>query len=147
MGRLSASQLVVTTASPAGVADRKRPYPSYAYVKPTSPTSRHSTGRPQPQRACDRPLVDRADGRTSPTHVALLPAAKEAGAYHTRRETARIAAWMDFELVGDITDVETIAAGRGIRDLKRLRRCMAAGLEEDERQRPDPVAERPDSTC
>ena len=29
---------------------------------------------------------------------------------------------MDFELVGDITDVETIAAGHGIRDLARLRR-------------------------
>jgi hypothetical protein len=29
---------------------------------------------------------------------------------------------MDFELVGDLTDVETIATGRGIRDLPRLRR-------------------------
>jgi hypothetical protein len=29
---------------------------------------------------------------------------------------------MEFEIVGDITVVETIASGRGIRDLKRLRR-------------------------
>jgi hypothetical protein len=29
---------------------------------------------------------------------------------------------MDFELLGEITDVETIAAGRGIRDWPRLRR-------------------------
>lgn len=34
---------------------------------------------------------------------------------------------MDFELVGDITDVETIAAGRGIRDLPRLRRLYGKG--------------------
>ncbi len=29
---------------------------------------------------------------------------------------------MDFELVGDLNDIETIAAGRGIRGLPRLRR-------------------------
>jgi hypothetical protein len=29
---------------------------------------------------------------------------------------------MDFEIVGEIAVVETIASGRGIRDLKRLRR-------------------------
>ena len=29
---------------------------------------------------------------------------------------------MDFELVGDLTDAETIATGRGIRELPRLRR-------------------------
>jgi hypothetical protein len=29
---------------------------------------------------------------------------------------------MEFEIVGDITDVETVAAGRGIHDLPRLRR-------------------------
>jgi hypothetical protein len=29
---------------------------------------------------------------------------------------------MDFELVGDLTDVDTIATGRGIRELPRLRR-------------------------
>ena len=29
---------------------------------------------------------------------------------------------MHFELVGEISDVETIATGRGIRDLARLRR-------------------------
>ena len=34
---------------------------------------------------------------------------------------------MDFELVGDITDVETIAAGRGLRDLPRLRRLYGKG--------------------
>src|SRR5207253_11138727 len=34
---------------------------------------------------------------------------------------------MDFELVGDITDVETIAAGHGIRALARLRRLYGKG--------------------
>ena len=34
---------------------------------------------------------------------------------------------MDFELVGDITGVETIAAGHGIRDLGRLRRLYGKG--------------------
>ncbi len=40
---------------------------------------------------------------------------------------------MDFELAGDITDVETIAAGRGIHDLPRLRRLYGKRLlDEDE---------------
>jgi hypothetical protein len=34
---------------------------------------------------------------------------------------------VDFELVGDLTDIETIAAGRGIRDLPRLRRLYGKG--------------------
>ena len=34
---------------------------------------------------------------------------------------------MDFEIVGEITVVETIATGRGIRDLKRLRRNYGKG--------------------
>lgn len=34
---------------------------------------------------------------------------------------------MDFELVGDLTDIETIAIGRGIRDLPRLRRLYGKG--------------------
>jgi hypothetical protein len=34
---------------------------------------------------------------------------------------------VDFELVGEITDVDTIAAGKGIRDLPRLRRLYARG--------------------
>ena len=34
---------------------------------------------------------------------------------------------MDFELVGDITDVATIAVGRSIRDLPRLRRLYGRG--------------------
>ena len=34
---------------------------------------------------------------------------------------------MDFELVGEITDIETIAAGRGIRVLPRLRRLYGTG--------------------
>jgi hypothetical protein len=34
---------------------------------------------------------------------------------------------MDFEIVGQITAIETIAAGRGIRDLKRLRRNYGKG--------------------
>lgn len=34
---------------------------------------------------------------------------------------------MDFELVGDVTGVETIATGGGIRDLPRLRRLYGKG--------------------
>jgi hypothetical protein len=34
---------------------------------------------------------------------------------------------MDFEVVGDLTEVETIAAGRGIRELQRLRRLYGKG--------------------
>ena len=34
---------------------------------------------------------------------------------------------MDFELVSDLTDVETIATGRGIRELPRLRRLYGRG--------------------
>jgi hypothetical protein len=34
---------------------------------------------------------------------------------------------MDFELVGEITDAETIAVGRNIRDLPRLRRLYGKG--------------------
>ena len=36
-------------------------------------------------------------------------------------------AWMDFELVDDLTDVETIATGRSIRELPRLRRLYGKG--------------------
>jgi hypothetical protein len=34
---------------------------------------------------------------------------------------------MDFDLVGDPADVETIATGRGIRELPRLRRLYGKG--------------------
>lgn len=34
---------------------------------------------------------------------------------------------MDVELVGDVTDVETNAIGRGIRELPRLRRLYGKG--------------------
>jgi hypothetical protein len=34
---------------------------------------------------------------------------------------------MDFELIGDVMEVETIAAGHGIRDLPRLRRLYGKG--------------------
>ena len=34
---------------------------------------------------------------------------------------------MDFELVGAVTDVETIATGTGIRELPRLRRLYGKG--------------------
>jgi hypothetical protein len=34
---------------------------------------------------------------------------------------------MDFEIVGEITDVETIAVGRGIHELQRLRRLYGKG--------------------
>lgn len=33
----------------------------------------------------------------------------------------------DFELLGDLSDVETIAVGTGIRDLPRLRRLYGKG--------------------
>jgi hypothetical protein len=34
---------------------------------------------------------------------------------------------MDFEIVGDVTDVETIAIGKAIRELTRLRRLYGKG--------------------
>jgi hypothetical protein len=34
---------------------------------------------------------------------------------------------MDFEILGELSDIETIAAGRGIRDLSRLRRLYGQG--------------------
>lgn len=34
---------------------------------------------------------------------------------------------MDFEIVGEIADVETIAVGGGVRDLARLRRAYGRG--------------------
>jgi hypothetical protein len=34
---------------------------------------------------------------------------------------------MNFEIVGEITDVETIAAGSGIREVARLRRIYGRG--------------------
>jgi hypothetical protein len=34
---------------------------------------------------------------------------------------------MDFEVIGDITDVETFAVGGSIRELPRLRRIYGAG--------------------
>ena len=34
---------------------------------------------------------------------------------------------MDFEIVGDVTEVETIAVGSGIRELRRLRRLYGNG--------------------
>jgi hypothetical protein len=34
---------------------------------------------------------------------------------------------MDFELVGEITEIEVIATGRGIRDLARLRKHYGIG--------------------
>jgi hypothetical protein len=34
---------------------------------------------------------------------------------------------MDFALAGDITNIETIAAGHGIRELSRLRRLYGKG--------------------
>lgn len=34
---------------------------------------------------------------------------------------------MDFEILGDITVLETIATGRGIRDLRRLQRSYGKG--------------------
>jgi hypothetical protein len=34
---------------------------------------------------------------------------------------------MDFEVLGALSDIETIAAGRGVRDLPRLRRLYGRG--------------------
>jgi hypothetical protein len=34
---------------------------------------------------------------------------------------------MDFELIGPLEEIETIAAGRGIRDLRRLRKSYGSG--------------------
>jgi hypothetical protein len=34
---------------------------------------------------------------------------------------------MDFEVLGEVSDVEAIAAGPGIRDLRRLRRLYGKG--------------------
>ena len=34
---------------------------------------------------------------------------------------------MDFEIVGDLADVETIATGRGVRERSRLRRLYGKG--------------------
>jgi hypothetical protein len=34
---------------------------------------------------------------------------------------------MDFEIVGDITNIEPIAVGRGIRDLSRLQKMYGKG--------------------
>ena len=36
---------------------------------------------------------------------------------------------MEFELVGDLTDIETIASGNGIRELPRLGRLYGRALE------------------
>lgn len=47
---------------------------------------------------------------------------------HTDRETAAKMLGLDFEIVGELTDVEMIAAGRGIRDLARLRRLLASAI-------------------
>ena len=34
---------------------------------------------------------------------------------------------MDFEIVGEITDIETIAVGKGVRDRRRLRKEHGVG--------------------
>jgi len=53
---------------------------------------------------------------------------------------------MDFELVGVMTDIETIATGRGIRELPRLRRLYGKGRwRKDEGQRSDTAQKRPHS--
>jgi hypothetical protein len=47
---------------------------------------------------------------------------------------------MDFELVGNLTDVETIATGRGIRELSRLRRLYGKrAVAQNERCRSHPT--------
>ena len=34
---------------------------------------------------------------------------------------------MSFEIIGEITDIETIAAGSAIRDIARLKKCYGLG--------------------
>jgi len=45
----------------------------------------------------------------------------------TRNQAPELSAKMDFELVGDITNIETIATGGCIRELPRLRRLFGKG--------------------
>jgi hypothetical protein len=48
---------------------------------------------------------------------------------------------VDFEILGDITVLETIASGRGIRDLRRLQRNYGQGsLAKDERVSAHPAS-------
>jgi hypothetical protein len=35
---------------------------------------------------------------------------------------------MNFEIIGDIGEIEVIAVGKSIRDLPRLRRCTGPGV-------------------
>ena len=52
---------------------------------------------------------------------------------------------MALEIVGEITQIETIAAGAGIRELPRLRRPLWwRSVAEGEGDRPGPPAERDD---
>lgn len=52
---------------------------------------------------------------------------------------------MSFEIAGEITQIETIAAGAGIRELPRPRRPFWWGsVAEGEGDRPGPPAERDD---
>ena len=65
-----------------------------------------------------------------PTCYGLRPShAAEIKRYAAQRRARRY--WhncsMDFEIVGEITVLETIATGQGIRDLKRLRRSYGKG--------------------
>ena len=41
--------------------------------------------------------------------------------------TVRKLELMDFEILGDITDIETIAVGKAVREIKRLKRLYGAG--------------------
>jgi hypothetical protein len=56
-----------------------------------------------------------------------VPAVRFAAKVSSRTVNSIEFAEVDFDLVGDITDIETIAAGRGIRDLSRLRRLYGKG--------------------
>jgi hypothetical protein len=68
----------------------------------------------------------------SATDFVLRPAEGRGRASRKRRQPRPAhgtleSRYVDFELVGDLTDIETIAAGRGIRDLPRLRRLYGKG--------------------
>jgi hypothetical protein len=73
-------------------------------------------------------LIDTGILTTIQEQLGLTLEGKRDQTEHALRRPKRYNLWpMDFEVVGDITDVETIAAGHGIRDLARLRRLYGKG--------------------
>ena len=70
---------------------------------------------------CDPIICTRSSRRAT---AEIVPSTRANGnGSKTRYNRAR----MDFEIVGDLAAVETIAAGKGIRELPRLRRLYGKG--------------------